>query len=150
MAQYQKPPFVLTRIANPVMIRLVKLFGLWQSGVEVLTVRGRKSGNPVSVPVNPLDFEGQRNLVCPRGGSDWVRNLRANGTATIEMKGRKEQVAATEVADAANAAILKEYLRRWEKAAGTYFGIEAGAALEEFAVIASRHPVFQVIPASSS
>ena len=146
MAQYQKPPFVLTKIANPVMMKLVKLFGMDKTGVEVLTVKGRKSGNPMSVPVNPLDFNGTRYLVCPRGESDWVKNLRAAGTLTLEKKGSKAMWTAHEVADPDKAPILKEYLRRWEKAAGAYFGLKADASLEQFAGIAAQHPVFEIAP----
>ena len=146
MAQYQKPPFILTRVANPVMMKLVRLFGLEKTGVEVLTVSGRTSGQPKSVPVNPLDFNGKTYLVCPRGESEWVRNLRAAGTATLEKKGKRSVVSATEVADTEKAPILKEYLRRWEKAAGSYFGLGADASLDQLANVASRHPVFEIAP----
>ena len=146
MAHYQKPPFILTRIANPVTMKLVKLFGMDKTGVEVLTVSGRASGQPKSVPVNPLDFDGKRFLVCPRGVSEWVRNLRAAGTASLEKKGKRTVVLATEVADSEKAPILKEYLRRWEKAAGSYFGLGADASLDQLAAIASKHPVFEIAP----
>jgi deazaflavin-dependent oxidoreductase (nitroreductase family) len=146
MAHYQKPPYILSKVANPVMNFMVRTFGLKKTGVEVLTVKGRKSGTPISVPVNPLDFEGKRYLVCPRGESDWVRNLRAAKSATLQTKGRKSMVVASEVADTDKAPILKEYLRRWEKAAGSYFGLGADAELAQFAEIAPKHPVFEIVP----
>jgi hypothetical protein len=64
LAHYQKPPFFLTKVANPMMMKRVKLFGMDKTGVKILTIKGRRSGNPGSVPVNPLEFEGKTFLVC--------------------------------------------------------------------------------------
>jgi len=46
-------------------------------GSRVLRVRGRKSGEVRTVPVNLLTLEGTQYLVAPRGTTQWVRNLRA-------------------------------------------------------------------------
>ena len=46
------------------MMKRVKLFGMDKTGVKILTIKGRRSGNPGSVPVNPLEFEGKTFLVC--------------------------------------------------------------------------------------
>jgi deazaflavin-dependent oxidoreductase (nitroreductase family) len=146
MAHYQKPPFFITKIANPSINFLVRTFGFKNTGAEVLTVKGRKSGKAFSIPVNPLDFEGKRYLLCPRGESDWVRNLRVAGSATLETRGSKSLVLAAEVADAEKAPILREYLRRWGKSTGTYFGLGADATLEQLAAIAPKHPVFEITP----
>ena len=144
MAHYQKPSFLLTKVANPMMMKLVKMFGLERTGVEVLTVNGRTSGKPRPVPVNPLEYDGKNYLVCPRGEAEWVRNLRTAGIATLEKKGKRAVVSALELPDAEKAPILKEYLRCWEKAAGSYFGLGANASIEQLAGIAPKHPVFEI------
>jgi hypothetical protein len=45
--------------------------GLSLAGSRVLEVRGRKSGEWRRTPVNPLEFEGRRYIVAPRGETQW-------------------------------------------------------------------------------
>jgi hypothetical protein len=49
--------------------------GLRTGGVATLTVVGRNSGRPRTVPVIPVEVDGVRYLVSPFGESEWVRNL---------------------------------------------------------------------------
>lgn len=118
---------------------------LW--GSRVLTVRGRTTGEPRSNPVNPLDHDGRRYLVAPRGHTQWVRNLRAAGHGTLRVGGRVEEFAAVELADEAKPAILRAYLKRWKWEVGAFFeGVDASASDAELLRIAPGHPVFQIDP----
>ena len=62
----------------------------------MLEVKGRKSGEWRKTPVNPLDFDGERYLVAPRGHTQWVRNMRASGGGRLVGRGI-EEFTATEV-----------------------------------------------------
>src|SRR5438093_3007704 len=62
-----------------------------------MTVRGRKSGLLRSTPVTLIEHAGRRGLISPFGESNWVRNLRAAGCATITLRRRKEEVTAVEL-----------------------------------------------------
>ena len=62
----------------------------------MLEVKGRKSGEWRQTPVNPLDFDGERYLVAPRGHTQWVRNMRASGGGRLVGR-RIEEFTATEV-----------------------------------------------------
>jgi deazaflavin-dependent oxidoreductase (nitroreductase family) len=75
---------------------------LLASGVPIgpdvlLTVRGRKSGLPRTTPVTVCENTGRRGLISPFGETDWVRNLRASGRATIWIGRRMEEVTAVEL-----------------------------------------------------
>ena len=72
-------PGLATRIFNAIPVGLARL-GISIYGSRVLAVRGRKSGERRTVPVNLLEYDGARYLVAPRGETQWVRNLRASGT----------------------------------------------------------------------
>jgi hypothetical protein len=72
-----KPSWLVSRVANPLLMRL--------RIVPTLHVRGRNTGQRRSVPVNVLKLDGERYLVSPRGGADWVRNLRAADGGELEM-----------------------------------------------------------------
>jgi deazaflavin-dependent oxidoreductase (nitroreductase family) len=63
----------------------------------LITIRGRKSGLPRTTPVAIIEVSGRRWVWAPWGEVHWVRNLRAAGGATITVRGRKEEVRATEL-----------------------------------------------------
>lgn len=70
------------------------------SPVLLLTVAGRKSGMPHTVPVAYVERDGAYYLAATAGGQpkepQWVRNLRAASTATIEV-GRERRTLSVEV-----------------------------------------------------
>lgn len=114
-------------------------------GSRVLTVRGRKSGKPYSVPVNLLTHDGSRYLVSPRGTTQWVRNLRAAGTGELRVGRRTETFTAEELPDAEKVEILRAYLKRWRAEVGIFFqGVRADSPEDDLRRIAPDHPVFRV------
>ena len=63
----------------------------------LITIRGRTTGLPRTTPVAIINASGRRWVWAPWGDVNWVRNLRAAGAATITVRGRKEEVTATEL-----------------------------------------------------
>src|ERR687897_3178416 len=63
----------------------------------LVTIRGRKSGLPRTTPLAIIEDGGRRWVWAPWGEVHWVRNLRAAGRATITVRGRTEEVRATEL-----------------------------------------------------
>jgi deazaflavin-dependent oxidoreductase (nitroreductase family) len=63
----------------------------------LVTIRGRKSGEPRTTPLAIIDTGGRRFIWSPWGDVHWVRNLRAAGRATITVRKRSEEVRATEL-----------------------------------------------------
>ena len=143
MAKYQKPGALTTRLVNPLIATLTKL-GLSVRGAYVLAVRGRKTGKMQEVPVNPVEVDGVRYLVAPRGDTHWVRNLRAAGEAELRVGQRREHIQAREVENASKPPVLRAYLGRWKRETGKFFGVDDQAADEDLARIAPDHPVFQI------
>ncbi|WP_158886647.1 nitroreductase family deazaflavin-dependent oxidoreductase [Amycolatopsis anabasis] len=131
-------------VFNRVVAGLTKVgVSLW--GSRVLSVRGRKSGQWRSVPVNLLTFDGERYLVAPRGETQWVRNLRAAGDGLLRVGRRGEEFTAAELADDAKPAILRAYLKRWKWEVGVFFdGVDAGATDADLRRIAPRYPIFRI------
>jgi deazaflavin-dependent oxidoreductase (nitroreductase family) len=120
------------------------------AGSRVLEVRGRKSGEPRRTPVNPLTLEGTRYLVAPRGHTQWVRNLRAQGEGRLLLGRRAEPFVATELANDDKPAILRAYLKRWRWEIGAFFeGVGPDSVDDELRRIAPDHPVFRISPAGS-
>jgi deazaflavin-dependent oxidoreductase (nitroreductase family) len=144
MTDYQRPGWVTSHVFNPLMMGLTRL-GLSIRGSRVLEVKGRKSGTPRHVPVNPLNFDGARYLVAPRGNTQWVRNLRASGGGVLIKGRRREEFTAVEVPDEQRPEILREYLRHWKAETGVFFGgVGPDAPEEELTRISPEHPVFRI------
>ncbi|MBV9594683.1 MAG: nitroreductase family deazaflavin-dependent oxidoreductase [Actinobacteria bacterium] len=124
--------------------------GLTRAGISVygsreLRVRGRKSGEWRSTPVNLLILNGQRYLVAPRGVTQWVRNLRAVGTGELRVGRRAETFSAVELPDEVKVPVLREYLRRWGFELGQFFeGLDKNADDRQLAQIAPGFPVFRI------
>jgi deazaflavin-dependent oxidoreductase (nitroreductase family) len=114
-------------------------------GSRVLSVRGRKSGEWRTTPVNLLTYEGERFLVAPRGQTQWVRNLRVAGGGELRVGRRVERFTATELADEQKPALLRAYLKRWKFEVGVFFdGVDANAPEGELRRIAPGYPVFRI------
>jgi deazaflavin-dependent oxidoreductase (nitroreductase family) len=120
--------------------------GISVYGSRVLYVRGRKSGELRSQPVNPLPYAGERYLVAPRGTTQWVRNIRAAGGEAELRIGRKvEPIRAIEVADDDKPQLLRAYLKKWAFETGVFFdGLTAKSADEDLRAAAPGYPIFRV------
>jgi deazaflavin-dependent oxidoreductase (nitroreductase family) len=119
--------------------------GISIKGSRVLSVRGRKSGEWRSTPVNPLSYEGKRYLVSPRGQTQWVRNMRVAGGGELRVGRRVETFTAQELSDEQKPALLREYLRRWKFEVGMFFdGVGPDAPDAKLLEIAPGYPVFQI------
>ncbi len=131
---YIKPGFYIKHVFNPLAMR----FGpkAKASGVRVLEVPGRTTGEPQRVPVFPIDRGGAAYLVSARGETEWVRNLRAAG-GRFTLGG--VVLAATEVPVDERPPVLEQYKK------------QAGRAVARFFVTLpdpADHPVFRLDPAA--
>jgi deazaflavin-dependent oxidoreductase (nitroreductase family) len=141
---YQEPGWFDLHVFNPLVAGLTRL-GISVAGSRVLEVPGRKSGEPRRVPVNLLTVEGERYLVAPRGATQWVKNLRANGGGRLLVGRRSETFSATELPDDEKPALLRAYLKRWKWEVGQFFdGVGPDASDEELRRIGPDHPVFRL------
>lgn len=121
--------------------------GISVKGSRVLAVRGRKSGEWRRTPVNPLDLDGERYLVAPRGHVQWTRNMRAAGGGRLLLGRKVEEFTATELSDDEKPPVLRAYIKAWRSEVGVFFdGVGAEATTEELRAIAPKHPVFRIRP----
>jgi len=151
----QNPPSRLVTPATPMAQRMDRLSkslvamltkaGISLLGSRILSVRGRKSGEWRSTPVNVLTHDGHRYLVAPRGHTQWVRNLRAAGGGELRIGRRVERFTATELPDEQKPEVLRAYLKRWKFEVGMFFeGVGPDAPTSQLLEIAPGYPVFQI------
>lgn len=128
-APYRRPDFFTRKVMQP----LFAVLGI----APTLTVRGRTSGRAYRFPVLPLDFQGKRYVVAPRGNTQWARNLRATGEGELKMGGRTRRVRAREIQAPQNTPMVDAYVRQY----GSKYG---GFVRKEFTSMPdpAHHPVF--------
>jgi deazaflavin-dependent oxidoreductase (nitroreductase family) len=138
-------------ILNPIARRLLAA-GIPLGPNGLLTVRGRKTGVPRTVPVAFVHIGDRRWLSGTFGNVDWVRNLRAAGRGTITVRGRREEVRAIELgpdeAVAFFSDVLGPYARRLPLGRWLLSVLGAGELLGDPETAARNHPVFELVPAS--
>ncbi|GAA2967420.1 nitroreductase family deazaflavin-dependent oxidoreductase [Actinokineospora diospyrosa] len=144
-ARYQRPGRLVRVLRFDAIVAFLVRRGVDVWGARVLSVRGRKSGEPRTTPVNLLTVDGVQYLVAPRGHTQWVRNLRAAGEGELGVGKRVQRFTAHELPDEAKPAVLRAYLKRWSFEVGAFFtGVNARSTDEELRAVGPDHPVFRV------
>jgi deazaflavin-dependent oxidoreductase (nitroreductase family) len=149
MTQYKEPDWITKHIFNP-LVALFTRAGISVMGSRVLSVKGRKSGEWRTTPVNLLVLDGKRYLVAPRGVTQWVRNLRAAGEGELHLGRHTEKFRAQEIPDDQKRHVLRSYLKKWKWEVGMFFGgVGPDSSDSEIDRIAPEHPVFEVLELGS-
>ena len=122
------------------MVRLNVAFlrrGLRLGTQHLLTVPGRKRGEPRSTPVSIAIHDCSRYIVA-FPDADWVQNVRATGTATL-ARGRSEgHVRLSELATTERGPVLWAFLEQ-VRGGVRFFGRQTP---DEIVATAARYPVF--------
>jgi deazaflavin-dependent oxidoreductase (nitroreductase family) len=143
-SRYVRPGWFTKHVFNPTVALLTRA-GVSVWGSRELRVRGRKTGEWRTTPVNVLTYEGDRYLVAPRGVTQWVRNMRSIGEGELRVGRRTERFRATELPDEEKPNILRAYLKRWKAEVGVFFGgVGADSSEEELRRISPDHPIFRI------
>lgn len=143
---------------NNAMTTLMMRLGMSIGSFALLTVRGRKSGKPITTPIALFLQGDNRYLIATYGLVNWVHNLRAaGGAAKLTHDSHTEQIQAVEMEPAAAAPILRDALhagppdipapmvrmyRRYMVL--PYLNVTMNSPLAEFEQEARTHPVFLI------
>jgi hypothetical protein len=126
---YLRPNAFQRKVFNPIARRL------GMGGSEPLVVRGRRTGEPLPLPVIPVEHDGARYIVSTRGEAEWVRNLRAAG-GRGEIGGRPFR--ATEIGVEQRPPLIEAYRAKAGRVVEGYW---------EKLPDPEDHPVFRIDPA---
>lgn len=135
---------------NPLARRMLGV-GIPMGPNALITVRGRKSGLDRTTPVALVEIEGKRWVIGTFGETQWVRNLRAAGQATLTVGRRMEKVNATELSPEEGSAFFRDVVgplvQRIPLGLGRFLlGWVLGAKdiLDDPTGSGATHPVFEV------
>jgi deazaflavin-dependent oxidoreductase (nitroreductase family) len=145
MAATHVPGYV--GLFNPIARRVLRTGPLLGPNA-LITVRGRKSGQPRTTPVALVEIDGRRWVIGTFGDTNWVRNLRAAGEATLSVGRRREDVKANELAEDERISFFRDVLTPYVKRlrVGTILLAVLGARdiVDDPAAAAAKRPVFEL------
>lgn len=141
----------IVQTLSPLVRRLLRL-GLPMGDNALLTVRGRTSGKPRTLPVTILEAGGRRYIFAAFGEVNWVHNLRAAGQATLKQGRRTTTITAVELTPEDAAPILQIGLANAMKIPmvgtmiGGWYGISADSTPADYQASARAHAGFELRP----
>ncbi|WP_406813576.1 nitroreductase family deazaflavin-dependent oxidoreductase [Mycobacterium sp. M23085] len=142
-----RPPRYLKPM-NRFMMAVQRL-GIPTGPAMVLTVPGRKSGQPRSTPMTPFNFQGALYVVAGYPGADWAANARAAGIGTLSRGRRSRSVRIVELSAGEARPVLRAFPT--EVPVGVAFAKRSGMVRDgtpdEFEALAGRLAVFRFEPA---
>jgi deazaflavin-dependent oxidoreductase (nitroreductase family) len=141
--KYKRPGWFTRNVFNRMVHGLGRL-GISLAGAQTLAVRGRKSGEIRTNPVNPFELGGRTYLLAPRGTTEWVRNLRVAGEGELRKGSKARRFRAQEVADEDKVPLLRIYVDRWAWEAKDFLGVGKDATDEQLRGIAHENPAFEI------
>jgi deazaflavin-dependent oxidoreductase (nitroreductase family) len=133
---------------NKVVVAMQRL-GVPTGPSMVLTVPGRKSGQPRSTPMTPFDHDGSLYTVAGYPGADWAANARAAGVGRLTRGRRSRQVRIVELSADESRPVLRAFAVKVPVGVGfaKRSGLVVDGAPDEFEALAGRLAVFRFDPA---
>ena len=117
----------------------------------LLTVRGRKTGEPRTIPVDLYERDGRHFLIATHGEGNWVYNLRLARQGILSLGRHHQTFTATELAPQEAGLVIKEFLGSLLASQGIrgnmlrqHLGVRADSSLDEFITVAKTHQVFEL------
>jgi deazaflavin-dependent oxidoreductase (nitroreductase family) len=132
---------------NPLARRVLRV-GPLMGPNALITVRGRKTGQPRTTPVALVELDGRRWVIGTFGEVNWVRNLRESGEATLTVGKRQETVKADELSPDGATEFFRDrlgpYVRRIPVGRLLLGVLGAREILDDPASAAAKRPVFEL------
>jgi hypothetical protein len=139
------------KFMNRVFVALSRIGVKGPADMYILSIKGRKSGKMISLPMGIVFLNGKKYAVAV-GDVNWVLNARAVGWGLLGRGRKHERVQLVEVpVDEERRAVLREYPRQRPGGIPNYTHVhKISGDSESFASIAAALPVFRMDPLPES
>jgi deazaflavin-dependent oxidoreductase (nitroreductase family) len=131
-----------TRLVNWTFRQLARL-GLGAPYRHILTVKGRKTGELHSTPVDVIEHSNSRWLVAGYGPANWVLNARVAHEVTLSRGGRAQKFRVEDPDPTEAVPVLRQYIRQI-RPTRAYFDAKPDAPDDVIAAELPRHPVLRL------
>ncbi|MDT5053673.1 MAG: hypothetical protein QOF66_2039 [Mycobacterium sp.] len=141
-----RPPRWLKPMSKAMMA--VQRLGVPTGPTMVLTVPGRKSGQPRSTPMTPFEHDGGLYVGAGYPGADWASNARAAGAGTLSRGRKSRHVKIVELDAVQSRPVLRAVAVKVPVGVGfaKRAGLVRDGAPDEFAALAGQLNVFRFDP----
>jgi len=133
---------------NKVIVGLQRV-GIAFGPMQLLTVAGRRSGQPRTFPIAVLALAGGRYIIQAYPKAAWVANVRAADTVTLARGRRSSTVRLVEVPVDERRPLLREVVETSPASVGNRFvttGLAEAPTPDAVAAAAPRIAVFRIDP----
>jgi deazaflavin-dependent oxidoreductase (nitroreductase family) len=138
-----RPPGWLRPVNRLLMV--AQRCGIRTGPAMVLTVPGRRTGQPRRTPMTPFEHDGALYTVAGYPGADWAANARAAGAGVLSRGRRSRPVRIVELDAATARPVLRTFAAKVP--VGVAFAKRSGlvrdGSPEEFEALAGRLAVFR-------
>jgi deazaflavin-dependent oxidoreductase (nitroreductase family) len=149
---YKRPTAVRRHLYDPLMRTLILHFGFGgfldpngKDSVQVLAVRGRRSGVQRRRPVGVSVLDGRRYVIGFYGHTQWSRNLRACPAAELHTRGRHDDVVAVEVHGAEKETFVRALVHRYHFFARAWLKVNPRRLSDaDMRRLLANYPVFRL------
>jgi deazaflavin-dependent oxidoreductase (nitroreductase family) len=143
-----RPPRYLKSMNR--VVRAIQKLGIPTGPAMVLTVPGRKTGQPRSTPMTPFTYRGDLYTVAGYPGADWAANARAAGTGTLSRGRTSRQIKIVELDADESRPVLREFPAQVPVGVGfaKRSGLVRDGTPDEFEALAGQLAVFRFDPVS--
>ena len=149
---YKRPTAFRRRVYDPLMRSLILRFGFGGfmdrtrvDSVQVLAVRGRRSGRWYERPVGVGVVDGERHIVGFYGQTEWARNLRAGSEAELRTRGRAVPIRAVELTGDGKAAFMRGLVARYRLFARVWLKVSPKRMSDQdLRRLVTNYPVFRI------
>ena len=138
----------MVKAFNKVVVGLQRV-GIAFGPMQLLTVAGRRSGQPRTFPIAVLALAGGRYIIQAYPKAAWVANVRAADTVTLARGRRSSTVRLVEVPVDERRPLLREVVETSPASVGNRFvttGLAEAPTPDAVAAAAPRIAVFRVDP----
>jgi deazaflavin-dependent oxidoreductase (nitroreductase family) len=149
MAQKAESYRRMVNVLNKVIVGLQRV-GIAFGPMQLLTVAGRRSGQPRTFPIAVLGLTGGRYIIQAYPRAAWVANARAADTVTLTRGRRSSTVRLVEVPVDERRPLLREVVQTSPASVANRYvttGLADAPTPDAVAAAASRIAVFRIDPA---
>jgi hypothetical protein len=149
---YKRPTLVRRRMYDP-LVKAVVMHTWWsgfsrRDSVQVLAVRGRKTGRLYLHPVGVCSYLGEKYIISFYGDSQWARNVRAGMDAELRDRKSARPIQGIELAGDEKLEFLRFLLDQYPMIIRVWWKLNAKRATSaDLDMLADRYPIFRVAAA---
>jgi deazaflavin-dependent oxidoreductase (nitroreductase family) len=155
---YKRPTAFRRRVYDPLMRTLILRLGFGgfldrtgRDSVQVLVVRGRRTGATYRRPVGVSVTEAGKYVIGFYGHTQWSRNLRACPDAELHTRGRAEHVHAVEASGDEKVEFVRSLVARYRFFARAWLKVNPRNLGEaDLQRLITDYPVFRLDPAAET